>query len=73
MSNRSCATCNLAEFTRTPSGRIKANVSGRCQYEIAQPVLPACVPIGARHIVKYSIWPDMGAECPVYAPKKETP
>lgn len=66
---RGCATCNMALFARTPSGRIKAGVAGRCQYDVAAPVLPACVKI---RIFKSAIWHDDGTECPVWAPKRSS-
>jgi len=63
----SCKTCKWAKFQRTPSGRIKRNVHGTCEYPPPiEPLKPAC------EIYKQSgrmaIWPELYQGCPVYEP-----
>ncbi len=76
MTERSCGTCNMADFSRamTPTGRFKRDAIGRCGYDIAVPVLPASVcwgreTLGDPNRAKGGISPGDGVDCPVYAPK----
>lgn len=68
--SQSCGTCNMSVFSLTKTGRFKKNEAGRCEYEIPVPALPSCVQEKDRAgYYKSYIWPNDGAECPVWAPR----
>ena len=59
---RGCVTCAHGEFERTPTGRIKARVAGRCR---AEPLfnVPACIKVSWS---RNGIWPGDGIDCPTW-------
>ena len=67
-----CGECQFALWVRTPSGRIKKNVAGRCgkareleEFYKGRQVAP-CISISAPSLV--CIWPDYDAtNCPLRA------
>ena len=64
-----CVTCKWAEWQRTPTGRIKSSVAGRCKYPIEDhmPTLPASMEL--RTPRAKAIWSHRCyTECPVYEP-----
>lgn len=63
---KSCESCRLATWQRTPTGRIKRKVPGDCSATIptVNDLVPACVPI--QPLYKTRIWPDGGAQCPTW-------
>jgi hypothetical protein len=67
---KGCLTCSLAEWQRTPTGRIKQRTPGRCNAPIPdlKPILPASV--AQPRLWKAAVWPDQGQDCPTYARAK---
>lgn len=66
-----CKTCIHAAFPRTKSGRISRVETGRCRYQIVDPVLPDSVGFYTTNLVdlnrfKGGITPDSGSTCPVW-------
>jgi hypothetical protein len=62
---QSCKDCQSAQWTRTPSGRIKTGAAGRCLFLVSAGLVPACVKVT---IDRTAIWPDGGEFCPVFQP-----
>lgn len=62
---RCCKTCVHSQWNLSPTGRIKKDVLGWCQYVIELPIMPSCVqhPLS---IHKYRISPNDNATCPVW-------
>jgi hypothetical protein len=62
---QTCAKCQHALWARTPTGRIKAGVAGRCGkareivHALTKHEHPPCVVLQAPHTV--AIWPDYDA------------
>lgn len=66
--NRCCKTCKWARWDLTPKGRIRRNVSGRCDYPWFQiPPGPECEIRPQPN--RIGIWPNMGSECRVWEKK----
>jgi hypothetical protein len=70
---RFCGTCTHAHFERTPTGRIKRNLSGRCtkQFDLiaafSTPNAPPCLVFS--NPTACNIWPDYDAtHCPLWQP-----
>lgn len=57
-----CENCGHAQFSRTPTGRIKAKESGRCHADPSFTV-PASVKVSW---TKNGIWPGDGLDCPTW-------
>jgi len=70
-----CGECANADFEKTPTGRIKANLSGRCLKvpELVKHYTHAgaapCIVVAKPHVV--CVWPDYDAtHCPMFVSAK---
>lgn len=64
---QNCWTCRHSkDWSITPTGRPRANMGGKCTYQVTLPVLPRCLVLYESRI---AVWPDHGATCPVWEAK----
>lgn len=59
-----CRDCKHAEWTRTPNGRIKKNVPGRCNAEVKMPAM-LCL-FEPLRVNKIAIWPSYEGQCDLH-------
>ena len=70
MTDVKCINCRFALWSRTPSGRIKKNISGECCAAIpAPPVMLCAAPV---RLYKGGIWPDYEGDCDSFLAKEQT-
>ena len=77
MEKQNCGNCRKAVFEHTPSGRIKATVSGRCTHKVEWPAVPffltSSFPPGYNKVLgqwMQGIWTDTGEGCACWEAKQ---
>lgn len=76
--NQKCSTCFFGRFEKTPTGRIKKNIAGRCVCPDPEPEhfpqsmwdgMCAGNPHGEPPVLsRHAVWPNFGKVCPKWVP-----
>lgn len=61
-----CVDCVHAAWVRTPSGRIKKGVAGKCRGEIPDPPVLLCTSSRTSLIYKSAIWQTYEGRCDIF-------
>lgn len=60
-----CRDCKFAEFQRTPTGRIKKGVAGRCVAVVPGPPVMLCL-FRPATVHKSAIWAEYEGQCDLF-------